>query len=337
MFSSLLSGCSFNIAHFYIDQDKNYFKIGSLEIAYYAIAIMLGMIVCVLLAIPLIKKIGQKPDFLMDLLIGIIPCAIIGARLWYVLFDINSFHSFKEVIDIRSGGLAIYGGVAGGALGIFIVCMVHRKKKIKITSVLDVGAVMLPLGQAIGRWGNFFNQEVYGAVDPNRTGLPVSTFIQSTGNYHYALFLWEASMNVILFALLYFFFFKYKGKRNGYAMGLYFIGYGLIRFIMEPMRDSEFNLPLFGIPSLGMVWVSVAVILLGLSVIAVVFVKDFKDCDKSFKKYFTMMFGKKEKPVAVAADEATASIVEEQERRSPPVKSLKINRGEDDGKGKSEE
>lgn len=328
MLTSLLSGCSFNIAHFYVDQSKNSFKIGSFEIAYYAVAIMLGMILCVLAAIPLIKKIGQKPDFLMDLLIGIIPCAIIGARLWYVLFDIQNFHSFKEVINIREGGLAIYGGVAGGALGIFLVCLVHRKRKIKVLSLFDVGSVMLPLGQAVGRWGNFFNQEVYGAVDPNRTGLPISTFIQSTGNYHYALFLWESVLNVILFALLYWFFFKYKGKRNGYAMGLYFIGYGLIRFIMEPLRDSEFNLPLFGLSSLGMVWVSVAVILAGLAVIAVLFYKDFKDCNKSFKEYFAMMFGPGRKAAQAVADVQPA---EDEARRSVPVKRIKPVSSNDDG------
>jgi ferritin-like protein len=136
---------------------------------------------------------------------------------------------------------------------------------------------MLPLGQSIGRWGNYFNQEVYGAVDPNKIGLPISVFIQDTGKYHYALFLWEAILNAVLFALLYWFLFKYKGKRNGYATGLYFIGYGLIRLIMEPLRDAQYNLPLFGIPSLGMVWVSIALILGGLSIIAVLLVKDFKE------------------------------------------------------------
>jgi len=276
----------------YIDKNKNYIKIGDFQIYFYAIAITLGMVACVLLAIPMFKKRGLNTDFLLDLMIGIIPCSIICARLWYVIFDIKSFNSFLEVIDIRSGGMAIYGGVAGGALGITIVCLLHRKEKIKITRIFDIGAVMLPLGQSIGRWGNYFNQEVYGAVDPNKIGLPISVFIQDTGKYHYALFLWEAILNAVLFALLYWFLFKYKGKRNGYSTGLYFIGYGLIRLIMEPLRDAQYNLPLFGIPSLGMVWVSIALILGGLSIITVLFIKDFKDNDKNFKKYFRSLFPK---------------------------------------------
>ena len=257
---------------------------------------------CVLLAIPLVKKRGYKPDLLIDLMIGIIPCAIICARLWYVLFDIESFHSFKEVINIREGGLAIYGGIAGGALGIVIVSLVKKKDNVKIIRIFDIGTVMLPLGQAIGRWGNYFNQEVYGAVDPNQYGLPISVFIQSTGKYHYALFLWEAALNTILFVLLYLFLYKYRGKRNGYSTGLYFVGYGLIRLIMEPMRDAQYNLPLFGIPALGMVWVSIALIAGGLSILTVLFVRDFKNCNKSFKAYFRMMFkGKRLKKKTVEA------------------------------------
>ncbi len=273
----------------YIDKSKNYIEVFGFQIYYYAIAITLGMLACVLLAIPLIRKRGMKADFLLDLMIGIIPCSIICARLWYVLFDINSFESFYDVINIRDGGMAIYGGVAGGALGIVIVCKITKKS---INKVFDIGAVMLPIGQAIGRWGNYFNQEVYGAVDPNKIGLPVSVYIQATGDYHYALFLWESVLNIILFIALYVFLYKYKGKRNGYTTAFYFMGYGFIRMFMEPMRDAQYNLPLFGIESLGMVWVSILVILGGFAIWAVNFAHDIKICNNNLSEYSMYMFGR---------------------------------------------
>lgn len=271
----------------YVDINKNYIEIFGLEVYYYAIAITLGMVACVLVAIPLVKKRGLNTDFLLDLMIGIIPCSIICARLWYVIFDIKSFDSIKDVINIREGGLAIYGGVAGGALGITIVCLI---KKVGIVKIFDIGATMLPLGQAIGRWGNYFNQEVYGSVDVKEIGFPISVYIQECGEYHYALFFWESLLNIILFAMLYLFAFKYKGKSNGYSTAFYFMGYGLIRLIMEPLRDAQYNLPLFGIEALGMVWVSIALILAGVAVFACVFVRDMKNFNWKFKDYFKTIF-----------------------------------------------
>ena len=109
---------------------------GKFDVYFYAIAIVTGMILCCVFAVPLFKRRGENPELILDLMIGIVPLAIIGARLWYVLFDITHFHSFFDVINIRDGGLAIYGGVAGGALGIFIVCKI---KKISIIKIFDFG------------------------------------------------------------------------------------------------------------------------------------------------------------------------------------------------------
>ncbi len=276
-----------------IDKSKNYISVFGFEIYYYAIAITTGMLMCVLAAIPLVKRKGLNTDFLLDLMIGIIPCSIICARLCYVLFDINSFHSFKEVINIRDGGMAIYGGVAGGALGIVIVCKI---KKVQIVKIFDLGGALLPLGQSIGRWGNYFNQEVYGGIDPTNYGLPVSVWIEDCGHYHYALFLWEAILNFILFIILYIFLFKYKGKRNGYTTAFYFLGYGFIRFLMEPMRESEFNLPLFGLANVnGMQLVALISVLGGLLLWAIIFYKDMTDCGDNVIEYYKYIFGKGER------------------------------------------
>ncbi|MBQ7642567.1 MAG: prolipoprotein diacylglyceryl transferase, partial [Clostridia bacterium] len=179
--------------------------------------------------------------------------------------------------NIRDGGLAIYGGVAGGALGIFIVC---RIKKISVFKVFDFGATMLPLGQAIGRWGNFFNQEVYGQeiTNPSLQFFPLAVEIEKNGTvgWYQALFFYESILNLALFVFLYLFIMKRKGQTNGYSVGYYFIGYGLIRGILENFRQSEYNLPLFGLDIKGMVIVSVLLVIAGAAIIAICLFKDKK-------------------------------------------------------------
>lgn len=229
----------------------NHIQIGSFSVYYYAICIVTGMILCCLIAAPMFKRKGENPDLILDLMIAIVPSCIVGARLWYVIFDIKTFinaeNPFLAIIDIRNGGLAIYGGLAAGALAIFVVC---RIKKISVLKVFDLAAVVVPLGQMAGRWGNFFNQEVYGQkiTDPAWQFFPFGVQIGTPSNYewHYALFFYEGTLNFLLFLVLYITFWKARTKTYGYATGGYFIGYGIIRGVLEPLRSSEYNLPLFG-------------------------------------------------------------------------------------------
>lgn len=229
----------------------NHIQIGSFSIYYYAICIVTGMILCCLIAAPMFKRKGENPDLILDLMIAIVPSCIVGARLWYVIFDIKTFinaeNPFLAIIDIRNGGLAIYGGLAAGALAIFVVCKI---KKISVLKVFDLAAVVVPLGQMAGRWGNFFNQEVYGQkiTDPAWQFFPFGVQIGTPANYewHYALFFYEGTLNFLLFLVLYITFWKARTKTYGYATGGYFIGYGIIRGVLEPLRSSEYNLPLFG-------------------------------------------------------------------------------------------
>lgn len=229
----------------------NHIQIGSFSVYYYAICIVTGMILCCLIAAPMFKRKGENPDLILDLMIAIVPSCIVGARLWYVIFDIKTFinaeNPFLAIIDIRNGGLAIYGGLAAGALAIFVVC---RIKKISVLKVFDLAAVVVPLGQMAGRWGNFFNQEVYGQkiTDPAWQFFPFGVQIGTPTNYewHHALFFYEGTLNFLLFLVLYITFWKARTKTYGYATGGYFIGYGIIRGVLEPLRSSEYNLPLFG-------------------------------------------------------------------------------------------
>ena len=125
-----------------------------------------------------------------------------------------------------------------------------RIKKISVLKVFDLAAVVVPLGQMAGRWGNFFNQEVYGQkiTDPAWQFFPFGVQIGTPTNYewHYALFFYEGTLNFLLFLVLYITFWKARTKTYGYATGGYFIGYGIIRGVLEPLRSSEYNLPLFG-------------------------------------------------------------------------------------------
>ena len=275
------------------------------EIMYYAIAILTGMLLCVLFAIPLIKKIGHSPDLLLDLMIAIIPCAIICARLWYVLNALEEFDSFKEVINFSQGGLAIYGGVAGGALGIFIVCKI---KKIKWLDIADIGCCLLPLGQAVGRWGNFFNQEVYGMQ--TTATFPFGVYISSIGEWRVALFFIESMCNLLLFVAIYIWLIKAKPKKSGYFLVTYFIGYGLIRLIMEPFRDPKFNLMVLGMKS--QVLTSILVMLAGLAILIIILWRDYPNLFKKAFNFIKNLFSKN-KTVSEAINETlnkTESITE---------------------------
>jgi len=131
-----------------------------IDIAFYGILIAIAVFLAVLLSVKRASKTGQKPGDYIDLgIIGVIS-AIIGARLYYVVFSLDYYlQNPGEIINIRNGGLAIYGGIIGGFLAGFIVC---RVKKISFLLVLDTVVPVIALGQAIGRWGNFFNLEAYG-------------------------------------------------------------------------------------------------------------------------------------------------------------------------------
>ena len=272
---------------------NNYISIGSLKIYYYAFCIIGGIIAAAALAIPLFRRRGYKADILLDILIAIIPCSIIFARIWYVVFDLEEFTEGAEnfwqflraAIDTTSGGMAIYGGVLGGAIGLFIV---SRVKKIPFGKLADVGAAMLPLGQAIGRWGNYFNQEVYGKVvsDPAMQHFPFAVFIESDGSYHVALCFEEMLFTLITFAVLYLFMMNYKGRRNGYAVGGYFFFYGLIRAVMEPQREARYNMGtvILGLPLMS--WFSIVLLAAGLAIVVTLVIKDVRENNLWWKTFF---------------------------------------------------
>lgn len=155
----------------------NGFTIFGLEIKFYGIIIALGMLLGIIVATKNTKFRNLKADDIYTLALYVLPLAIIGARLYFVAFY-DYDYTFWEIFDIKSGGLAIYGGVIGGAAGALLFCLIHKKKFLNIS---DVAVISLILGQGIGRWGNFFNQEAYGYEVTNKAlqWFPYAVYIEA--------------------------------------------------------------------------------------------------------------------------------------------------------------
>jgi len=185
---------------------------------------------------------GWSSDLVLDFILIAVPLAIIGARLYYVAFEWNYFAANPaKIIAINEGGLAIYGAVIGGFLGAFIF---SKAAKFPFLKLIDLLIPSLILGQAIGRWGNFVNQEAFGALvtNPNLQFFPLAVYIQSLGEWHQATFFYESFCNSILLVIT--LLLGRKGVKDGTLLATYFIGYGLARTVIEGLRTD--SLYLFG-------------------------------------------------------------------------------------------
>jgi phosphatidylglycerol:prolipoprotein diacylglycerol transferase len=216
--------------------------IGDFSIAFYGISIAIGMLLAIVLATTIAKKIGHNQDICYDVAIIAIPSAIVGARLYYVAFQWEYYkQDLLRIFDIREGGLAIYGGVLGGIATAVVFCKYHKFSLIKL---LDFVMPSLLLGQAIGRWGNFTNQEAFGNLitDPNLQFFPYGVYIEHLEEWHQATFFYESMANLTLFILM--MIVAHKAKKDGWMLAMYFMGYGCIRFFIEGLRaDSLYLIP----------------------------------------------------------------------------------------------
>jgi len=209
-------------------------NMGILEIRWYALFIVTGMILAVLFSIWEGKRIGVSSDTVLDVALISIPSAIVGARLYYVIFSLDSYDSFWDIFKIWEGGLAIYGGViAGVAAGVLYL----RKKKLCVGKVADLAGMGFLIGQAIGRWGNFMNGEAYGGP----TNLPWGMMIEyeTTAPVH-PTFLYESLWNVIGFIIL--FLYRKHKKFDGEIFLLYVVWYGIGRAWIEGLRSDSLYL-----------------------------------------------------------------------------------------------
>ena len=221
--------------------DNPHITIFGLDIYAYAIIIVCGMIAAFLVISLLFKRRNMSPDlFLTFFCIGL-PVAILTTRLFYCVtsgMPISEWFSFES---IRKGGLSIVGGIIGGTAAVAVICIV---KKVNFLRVGDCVVVGLLLAQAIGRWGNFVNQEVYGGEVTNAAlqWFPFAVYIEAEGAWHYAFFFYESMVTLTASILLFINAWRNGKKPNGVNSACYFIVYGLTRSIMEPLRDSSFIL-----------------------------------------------------------------------------------------------
>lgn len=204
------------------------FTVFGIDIKWYAIIITSAMMLGIYLTMKTGKKQGFVEDHLLDLALVALPCAIICARAYYVIFNLEMYDSFIEMINIRQGGLAIHGGLIGGFIGGLIVA---RKKHMNVLKVMDIIAPYLILAQAIGRWGNFVNKEAHGGP----TDLPWGIMVD--GIKVHPTFLYESLWNLLVFGLL--LKLSKNKKFDGFICGLYMVLYSIGRFFIEGLRTDS--------------------------------------------------------------------------------------------------
>ena len=222
------------------------FSIGPMEIHFYGLIIALGLLLAVIYACRRSKQFGLKEDDIMDGVLWVTPFAILCARLYYCIFSWSDYASDPlSVLYIWEGGLAIYGGVLGAAIGVAVFCKV---KKIKLPALLDLVCLGFLIGQCLGRWGNFFNREAFGAETDSflRMGL-YSTFTQSV-TYHHPTFLYESLWNLAGFLALHFL--SKKRQYDGQIALGYVAWYGLGRALIEGLRTDSLYLGSFRVSQL---------------------------------------------------------------------------------------
>lgn len=219
---------------------ENLFGIEGLNIAWYGIIIVCGMLLGCLLAVYRSEQTGIRKDDIFDFAIVLIPVCIVCARAYYVIFEWEQYKdNLWEVFAINKGGLAIYGGVIGGVIAAFIFCKI---KKISFPAFGDTLIPSLVLGQSIGRWGNFANREAYGNLitNPKLQFFPYGVFIEDSGQWHQAAFFYESFSNAMLLCCMLLVYPRFK--RKGYLLPMYMIGYGTIRFFVEGLRTDSLYL-----------------------------------------------------------------------------------------------
>jgi prolipoprotein diacylglyceryl transferase len=214
----------------------SYFSVFGFPIYFYGMLIGLGFILGIAFCARHAKRFGLKDDDIYDVMIWLIPCSILGARLYYVAFNLDYYLRHpNEFFTVRNGGIAIYGGVIAGALTAYFVC---RRKKIPLPAMTDCLSFGLLIGQIIGRWGNFMNREAFGAETEVfcRMGLTAPNGVTV---YVHPTFLYESLWN--LGVLVFLLWFERSGRRrfDGHLTALYFLLYGLGRFWIEGLRTDS--------------------------------------------------------------------------------------------------
>ena len=260
------------------------FSLGeNFSVMWYGVVIALGMLMAIAYACYRCKQHGIKIDDLVDIAIFTIFFGVIGARLYYVAFNPTNFKTLGDILNLRSGGLAIYGGIIAGALTIVVVCLI---KKISWLQLFDCAGPGVMLAQAMGRWGNFFNGEAYGSIVEEghplyflRMGLISSNTYGDFGTsqmvYVHPCFLYESLWNILGFVLINL---VYKKKKFDGQNALYYIAwYGFGRMFIEGLRTDALYIGQTGIRVSQLLGFLLFVVATALIILGLIYVKNHPD------------------------------------------------------------
>lgn len=224
------------------------FNIFGFNVYYYSLCILLGVIVAYILITREGKKQGLQKEFISDLIFYTLIIGILGARVYYCVFNLDYYLANpSEILKIYNGGLAIHGGVIAGLIFVYFYT---KKKNVSFIKILDIVAPAVIIAQSFGRWGNFFNQEAHGGITTyqNLKNMHIPEFIINgmhiEGKYYYPTFFFESIWCLIGFIIL-MIARRNKNLRKGFQIGFYFIWYGIGRFFIEALRTD--SLMFFGL------------------------------------------------------------------------------------------
>ena len=243
-------GWKFNI-------DPTAFSIGKIDIQWYGLIITLGLILAIVYCLPKMKRFGLDSDRTIDVVIGGVLGGIVGARVYYVAMRWDEYKgNWKEIINTRNGGLAIYGGLIGAILVGLLIC---KARKVKMLPMLDIAVIGFLIGQGVGRWGNFFNQEAFGtntnslfAMTGGTIQRTINDSMQIGGDLYqsgvvmawdepvHPCFLYESVWCLLGFVVLAFW--SKRRKYDGQLFLMYLTWYGAERFVVEGLRTDSLML-----------------------------------------------------------------------------------------------
>lgn len=297
------------------------FSVGSLDVHWYGVIIAVGLLMAVLYACGRSKEFGLTEDDLIDGVLCIVPFAVICARLYYCVFEWDTYkNNLLDIFKIWNGGLAIYGGVIGAAIGIVVFAKV-KKDKVKLTAVLDITSLGFLIGQAVGRWGNFMNREAFGAATNSVFRMGLLNKVTGAVEYYHPTFLYESVWNLCGFLLLHFL--SKRRKYDGQVALGYVAWYGLGRTFIEGLRmDSLYWGPVRVSQLLAAVSCFAAVVLLMIMM--------FREHDPA--KLFVNV-----KAARLAAEEATEEVTEEEVTEEVSVETDAAEENETTDKEEQEE
>ena len=245
-----------------IEHLKSSISVFGFRIAFYGIIIGIGMLAGIWIAQSDAKRRGQDPELYLDFALYAIICSIVGARIYYVIFEWDYYkENLLQIFNLRAGGLAIYGGVIAGAITMIVYT---RVKKVSFFSMADTGVLGLVTGQIIGRWGNFFNCEAFGGYTDSLLAMRIKRSLVNDNMLNadvlshkivengvefiqvHPTFLYESCWNLCLLIFM-LWFRKYK-KYDGQMFWIYLLGYGTGRFWIESLRTDQLFLFGTGLP-----------------------------------------------------------------------------------------